>query len=72
MKRFRRYGIGKHIAKTIFDKYKGHWEVLQMPNNLRARQFWRSVINEYTAGIYEECGADDTEWMGFLFNNSDK
>jgi len=69
MRRFRRYGIGKYVAKLLFQMYEGHWEVLQMPNNLPAKQFWRSVINEYTAGVFEECGSDEEEWVGFLFKS---
>lgn len=56
--------------KDMFDKHKGQWEVLQLPNNVRAQKFWKSVISEYTNGGYKECGSVDAGWIGFLFDNS--
>jgi predicted acetyltransferase len=54
MKKYRRVGIGKKVAKRIFDLHKGDWEVSQVEKNKPAQQFWVSVINEYTEGKYTE------------------
>lgn len=69
MKKYRRMGVGRYSVIIVFDLFKGKWEVLQMPNNIRAQKFWRSVISEYTNGNYQECGSLDEEWVGFLFDS---
>ena len=52
LKKYRRTGIGKGVAKQIFDLHKGDWEVYQRENNLPARSFWIKVIDEYTQGQF--------------------
>lgn len=54
MKKYRRAGIGKAAAKQVFDLHRGQWEVHQKKNNLPARAFWRTVIDEYTQGLFTE------------------
>ena len=70
MKKYRRNGIGSFVAKAIFDMFKGKWEVCQKQNNLPARKFWKSVISEYTGNNYQECGTENDEMVGFIFDNS--
>ena len=70
MKKYRRKGVGSFAAKAAFDMFKGKWEVCQMPNNIPARKFWKSVIIDYTGNKYQECGDDTGEWVGFTFDNS--
>ena len=45
---FRRNGIGKSMAKTCFDMYKGDWEVSPSRGSELAYKFWKNVIDEYT------------------------
>ncbi|MFS0863088.1 GNAT family N-acetyltransferase [Fredinandcohnia sp. 179-A 10B2 NHS] len=47
-------GIGKVVAKEIFDRFQGNWLVTQSEKNERAKSFWRSVISKYTDGNYSE------------------
>ncbi len=54
LKKYRRGGIGKSIAKNIFDLHKGKWEIFQWEQNKPARLFWKNVINEYAGGKYTE------------------
>ncbi len=54
MKKYRRTGLGKTVAKDIFRLHKGKWEVFQMEKNEPAQLFWRNVINEYTGGRFTE------------------
>jgi len=70
MKKYRRSGVGRFAAKAVFDKFKGKWEVCQMPNNLPARKFWKAVISEYTQNNYQKYGSDKDEWVGFTFENT--
>jgi len=70
MKKYRRNGVGSSAAKAVFSKFKGKWEVCQMPNNVPARKFWKSIISEYTQNNYKECGNKNSEWVGFVFDNT--
>ena len=54
MKRYRRMGTGKTIARQIFDLHKGKWEVFQREANKPAQIFWKKVIDEYTNGNFTE------------------
>ncbi|MBM3236702.1 GNAT family N-acetyltransferase [Candidatus Poribacteria bacterium] len=54
LRKFRRRGVGRHVAHTLFDRFRGNWQVRQLPDNLPAPIFWRKVISEYTLGNYEE------------------
>jgi predicted acetyltransferase len=70
MLKYRRKGIGSYVAKKVFDMHKGQWEVLQLPTNVRAQKFWKTIISEYTNGAYKECGSIADGSIGFLFDNS--
>ncbi|MEC0128710.1 GNAT family N-acetyltransferase [Paenibacillus pabuli] len=54
MKKYRKEGIGKAVAKQIFDLHKGQWEVYQLESNKQAQVFWNKVINEYTQGEFKD------------------
>ncbi|MEO2206550.1 GNAT family N-acetyltransferase [Paenibacillus pabuli] len=54
MKKYRKAGIGKAVAKQIFDTHKGQWEVCQLESNVPAQQFWNKVIHEYTQGNFSD------------------
>ena len=70
MKKYRRNGVGRFAAETVFNMYKGKWEVCQMQNNIPARKFWKSVIYEHTKNDYQGCGTENDEMVGFIFDNS--
>lgn len=54
MKKYRRTGLGKSVAKDLFRFHKGNWEVFQLKKNEPAQLFWRNVIKEYTGGQFTE------------------
>lgn len=64
MRKYRRQGIGKRVARHIFDQFRGRWEVAQIASNPKAHQFWRKVIEEYAGGKFEEVVLDDERWKG--------
>ncbi len=51
---FQNKGIGRQIALQLLNQFPGLWEIAQMPNNLPAIHFWRSVIQKFTNGQYTE------------------
>jgi predicted acetyltransferase len=64
MRRYRRRGVGGQVAATLFDRFRGRWEVRQKAENPRATAFWRRVIGRYTDGRFEELTLDDERWRG--------
>ncbi|WP_211748641.1 GNAT family N-acetyltransferase [Paenibacillus sp. Marseille-Q4541] len=64
MRKFRNKGYGKQAAHTIFNKFKGTWEVRQTTKNLPANKFWNKVIHDYTAGEYSETIVNNEKWQG--------
>jgi|LNAP01.1.fsa_nt_gb predicted acetyltransferase len=41
-------------AYKCFEFFPGIWEIMVMPRNTGAYQFWRTIINKYTAGSFTE------------------
>jgi predicted acetyltransferase len=64
MRKYRRKGIGEHVARFIFDQFPGNWQVGQIYENPTASTFWRSVINHYTQGDFQEHDLNNENWHG--------
>jgi predicted acetyltransferase len=54
LNRLRRRGVGRRAAQAIFARFRGVWEVSELPANERAVAFWRRVIGEHARGAYTE------------------
>jgi predicted acetyltransferase len=64
MQKYRRQGVGEHVATCLFDRFAGTWEVGEIPNNVNGQAFWRKVIGRYTGGHYEEQMPGAETWPG--------
>lgn len=53
-RRYRGQGIGRRVARALFDQFPGRWEIREMPANKPAQAFWRRTIADYTGGAYTE------------------
>ena len=71
LRKYRRQGIGYQVARHIFDKFPGNWEVRQLAENIDAQAFWRKVIARYTNSQFEETSWNNKRYCGIaqLFNN---
>jgi len=58
---YRRQGYGAEVARAIFDRFPGRWQVLQIKANTEAQQFWRRVIGDYTGGAFTERWVSERE-----------
>lgn len=54
LRKFKGCGIGKYVAQTCFDRFKGAWEVMVLPRNTGAYQFWKCSIKDYTGSKFTE------------------
>ena len=66
LKRYRRSGVGRLLARHVFESHPGPWEVGQMPNNLQAQAFWRRVIAQFTKGEFTEVRVEEGWWQGVV------
>ena len=53
-RQFRRQGLGRRVAWALFDRFKGSWQVREMPTSFPAQAFWRRIIADYTGGTFRE------------------
>jgi ribosomal-protein-alanine N-acetyltransferase len=67
LRKFKSKGLGRHAAHQCFDKFKGVWEVMVIPGNTGAYNFWRSTIRKYTTDNFVEYPRQVAH-----FNNSKK
>jgi predicted acetyltransferase len=68
LRKYRRRGVGEHVARTLFDRFPGRWEVAELRQNAPAQAFWRRVIGRYTGGRFREVELDDARWRGPVQN----
>jgi predicted acetyltransferase len=54
LRRHRRDGIGRRAVVALFDRFRGKWEITELPRNTAAIAFWRRVVGAYGGGRYEE------------------
>jgi len=59
---YRKMGMGKKMAFSIFDHYPGLWQVRQIENADLAKSFWRNVVSDYTKDDYFELELEDLVW----------
>jgi predicted acetyltransferase len=65
MRKYRRKGIGKKVAFSLFKEFRGVWEVKQTHSNKKANIFWKNVIREYTSGDeFKEKWVQNESWNG--------
>jgi predicted acetyltransferase len=74
LRKYRRQGVGRQVATTVFDRLPAQWEVRVIAENQPAQAFWRRVIADYTGGAFHETAAADEDWTGpiFYFDNRTK
>lgn len=58
---YRRRGFGAAVARNVFERFPGRWQVLQVRANPGAQTFWRGVIGTFTGGRYRERWVSERE-----------
>ncbi len=65
---YRGLGIGEEIARMVFDRHQGLWQIAVPEDNRVARAFWKAVIWRYSGGKQLEFRR--TDWNGPVFEFS--
>ena len=71
IRRYRRRGLGTHIARKVWRRFPGQWEVRVMESNATARQFWASAISEFVGEEIRpvQVEKDGKRWTVFSFES---
>lgn len=65
MRKYRGKGVGKKVAFSLFNQFRGVWEIKQTYNNKIAYQFWKNVITEYDGeNSLQEKISPNERWNG--------
>ncbi|QHW32821.1 GNAT family N-acetyltransferase [Paenibacillus rhizovicinus] len=68
MRKYRRKGVGRQVAASIFLRFPGMWEVRQTVGNKDAYAFWKRVIGRFAGeGAYREELLANDRWQGPVF-----
>ncbi len=69
IRKFRRQGVGRSMARFLWDEYPGEWLVRVLEANAPAVKFWRREISSYSVGSYEEAEhiVNGRRWRLFRF-----
>lgn len=59
---YRQNGVGEKFFYSVLERYPGAWQVKQLEGAEKAKNFWRKVINKYTAGNFREEKYNDGYW----------
>jgi [ribosomal protein S5]-alanine N-acetyltransferase len=54
LRKFKGQSIGQYVAQTCFNQFKGVWEVMILPGNIGAYQFWKRCIQDYAGNNFTE------------------
>ena len=65
LRKYRRAGVGRYAAQTLFARFPGRWEVAELTWNLGARRFWHRLIQRCAVGqiIERRRGNGDLEFF---------
>lgn len=64
LRKYRRLGVGSQVAKMVFQRFPGRWQIAIWSENQPAWLFWRKVAQEFTRGDFTEVVRDDEQWKG--------
>lgn len=69
---YRRRGVGTQIAREIWTRFAGTWEVRVLQANIVALSFWAGAIAAFTGVVIQSVGIekDGDRWQIFCFDSS--
>jgi predicted acetyltransferase len=68
VRRYRKRGVGAAVAREIWRRFPGPWEVRVLEINRPVRAFWRAAIGAFTASAEHASTTLDTKpWQVFSF-----
>jgi predicted acetyltransferase len=73
IRRYRRRGIGTEIARQLWMRFPGRWQVRVMESNTAACNFWQRALTKFTGDSFDlvRVNKDGKYWRLFSFVSSD-
>ncbi len=68
IRKFKRKRIGEFAACECFNRFTGKWNVMCLPENTGAYNFWVSIISRYTKGKFEEHKLESVPHLDDVYN----
>ncbi len=74
LRRYRRRGIGTLVARDIWRRFRGVWEIRVMEANNASHQFWGRAVSAFAGRILPSAPVrkDGTLWRVFSFESPSK
>jgi predicted acetyltransferase len=68
---YRRHGVGTAVARRLWERFPGCWEVRVIESNSGAFQFWQRIIAEFSGEEIESqrIRRDGVPWRLFSFDS---
>jgi [ribosomal protein S5]-alanine N-acetyltransferase len=54
LRKFKGRGVGAQAARQCFERYRGLWDVMVIPQNRGAHEFWKRIIAAFSNGDFQE------------------
>jgi predicted acetyltransferase len=72
LRAYRRRGVGKESARSVWRQFPGPWQVRVMRANQTAHKFWQSAIAEFAGEAMSSTSAEKAgeTWDVFSFSSS--
>ena len=64
MRSYRQRGVGERVVLDLFARFPGTWEIAQLAANVAAQAFWRTILDRYSSGTFDEIVLADDRWHG--------
>lgn len=70
LRRYRNRGIGTELARKVWLRCPGSWQIRVMEKNVLARKFWESSITKFTGlpAHFSKFVVDGVTWYRFSLN----
>lgn len=65
MKLYRKKRLGMYMAKMLFERFPGRWEIRQLPNAKEAHFFWLKTLQHHSS-FFSNYWLDNPKWKGWL------
>ncbi|WIV21118.1 GNAT family N-acetyltransferase [Paenibacillus polygoni] len=66
LRKFRRMGVGRKAAISLFKGMKGVWELCQLEDNIPAQKFWDQIIKEVSYGEVKNKTENGRRYQNFI------
>jgi predicted acetyltransferase len=64
LRKYRGRGCGEWLARGLFERLPGVWEIGEIPENVDATAFWRKVLARVREGEFIEQFVQNEAWHG--------